>query len=153
MGKISKTASSETEWPIGANLWWNDPFRIYPMTLICIQYCQWRWSASHIAIFIKQSIMKPFLNSQWAYLSQVSDTGSPEPLVSSPDPTGHVSYCYHWESVVRPSSLAFTFQSSPLKPLDQFGPNLAGIVLGWSPFRIVPDDPTHQPRWPPMLKI
>ena len=32
-------------------------------------------------------------------------------------------------------------------------PNLAGMVFGWSPFRIVSNVPAHQPRWPPWLKI
>jgi len=27
-------------------------------------------------------------------------------IISSPDPKGHVSYCYHWASVVR---LSFAF--------------------------------------------
>ena len=52
-------------------------------------------------------------------------------IISSPDTKGHVS----------------------LKPLCQFGSNLAGMVFGWSPFRIVSDDPACQPRWPPWLKI
>ena len=44
-------------------------------------------------------------------------------------------------------------KSFSLKPLCQFGPNLAGMVLGWSPLKVVSDDPAHQPRWPPWLKI
>ena len=39
-----------------------------------------------------------------------------------------------------------------LKLLGQSGPNLGGMVLMWSPFRIVSDDIDHQPRWPPLLK-
>ena len=35
------------------------------------------------------------------YYTQVSYTGSWEPLVSSSDPKGHVSYCHHRASVVR----------------------------------------------------
>ena len=35
---------------------------------------------------------------------------------------------------------------SPLKLLGQLGPNFNGMVLRWSPFRIVFDDPTRQPR-------
>jgi hypothetical protein len=32
-------------------------------------------------------------------------------------------------------------KSSPLKPLNQIKANLAGMVLGWSPFNIVSDSP------------
>ena len=39
------------------------------------------------------------------------------------------------------------------KLFGQLGPNFGGMVLGWSPFRIVSDDPAHQSRWPPWLKI
>ena len=39
-----------------------------------------------------------------------------------------------------------------LKLLGQSGPNLGGMVLIWSPFRIVSDDIGTQPRWPPLLK-
>ena len=34
-----------------------------------------------------------------------------------------------------------TFKSFPLKPLNQITPNLAGMVLGWVPFKIVSDSP------------
>jgi hypothetical protein len=33
-----------------------------------------------------------------------------------------------------------TFKSSPLKPLNQIKPNLAGMVPGWVPFKIVSDN-------------
>jgi hypothetical protein len=39
--------------------------------------------------------------------------------------------------------------SSPQKPLGQLLPNFGGIVLGWSPSKIVSGDPDFQPRWPP----
>ena len=61
-------------------------------------------------------------------------------MISSPDPRGHLSYCYHWASVVR-LSLTFCTLTTPLKPLGQFEPNFGGMVLGWSPFRIVSDNP------------
>ena len=38
---------------------------------------------------------------------------------------------------------SITFKSSPLKQLNQIKANLAGMVLGWSPFNIVSDSPTH----------
>ena len=59
-------------------------------------------------------------------------------------------------SVVRPSvnfshfnQLLWTY----LKPLGQFEPSFGGMVLGWSPFRIVSDNPSHQPRWLLLPKI
>ena len=36
---------------------------------------------------------------------------------------------------IRPSYV-FTFKSSPLKPLNRIKPNLAGMVLGWVPFKM-----------------
>jgi hypothetical protein len=38
-------------------------------------------------------------------------------------------------------------------PLGQFEPNFDGMVLGWSPFRIVSNNSPRQPRWLPLLKI
>ena len=40
-------------------------------------------------------------------------------------------------------------RSSPLKPLNQIKPNLAGMV----PFKIMSDSHALHPRWPPLLKI
>ena len=40
-------------------------------------------------------------------------------------------------------------KSSPHKRHGQLNPNFAKMVLGWSSFRIVSDDPTRLPRWPP----
>ena len=34
------------------------------------------------------------------------------------------------------------FKFSPLKPQNQIKPNLAGMVPGWVPFKIVSDSPT-----------
>jgi hypothetical protein len=42
---------------------------------------------------------------------------------------------------------------TPLKPLGQFEASFGRMVLGWSPFRIVSDNPLCQPRWLPLLKI
>ena len=44
-------------------------------------------------------------------------------------------------------------KSSPLKPLNQIKPNLAGMVPGWVPFKIVSDSPALHSRWPLLLKI
>ena len=44
-------------------------------------------------------------------------------------------------------------KSSCLKLLDQLGPNFGGMVLGWSPFRIVSVGPQVHPRWPPFTDI
>jgi hypothetical protein len=43
--------------------------------------------------------------------------------------------------VCRRTPQAFTFKYSPLKPLNQFTANLAGMVLCWVPFKIVSDSP------------
>ena len=44
-------------------------------------------------------------------------------------------------------------KSSPLKLLSQFQPNLAEMILRWSPFKIVSVSAVLYPRWPPLLKI
>jgi hypothetical protein len=44
------------------------------------------------------------------------------------------------------------FKSSPLKPLNQIKPNLAGMVPGWVPFKIVSNSPTLHSRWLLLLK-
>ena len=44
-------------------------------------------------------------------------------------------------------------KSSPLKLLNQFQPNFAEMILGWSPFKIVSVSAVLYPRWPPLLKI
>ena len=51
---------------------------------------------------------------------------------------GHVSFCITW----RPSS-----------SLNQIKPNLAGMVLGWSPFNVVSDSPSLHSKWLLLLKI
>ena len=47
----------------------------------------------------------------------------------------------------------FLKKSSPQKLLSQFMPNFGEMVLRWSSFRIVSDDPAHQPRWPPLPNL
>jgi hypothetical protein len=49
--------------------------------------------------------------------------------------------------------LAEILDSFPLKPLNQITPNLAGMVLGWIPFKIVSDSPALHSRWLLLLKI
>ena len=44
-------------------------------------------------------------------------------------------------------------KSSPLKLLCQSQPNVAEMILGWSPFKIVSVSTVLYPRWPPLLKI
>jgi hypothetical protein len=46
-----------------------------------------------------------------------------------------------------------TFKSSPLKPLNQIKPNLAGMAPGWVSFKIVSDRPALHSRWLLLLKI
>ena len=43
--------------------------------------------------------------------------------------------------------------SNLLKPLNQIKPNLAGMVPGWFPFKIVSNSPALHSRWPLLLKI
>jgi hypothetical protein len=38
-------------------------------------------------------------------------------------------------------------KSSPLKPPNQIKANLAGMVLGWSPFNSVSDSPALHSKW------
>ena len=69
---------------------------------------------------------------------------------------GHVSFCHHLASVVvRPSVVRrkLPFNSSPLKPLNQIKPNLAGMVPGWVSFKIGFDSPALHSRWLLLLKI
>ena len=40
-----------------------------------------------------------------------------------------------------------------MQPLNQIKPNLAGMVPGWVPFKIVSDSPALHSRWPLLLKI
>jgi hypothetical protein len=49
--------------------------------------------------------------------------------------------------------LIITFKSFPLKPLNQIKPNLAGMVIGWVPLKIVSDSPALHSRWLLLLKI
>jgi hypothetical protein len=49
--------------------------------------------------------------------------------------------------------MKFKKKSSPLKLLSQIKPNLAGMVPGWVPFKIVSDSPALHSRWPLLLKI
>ena len=44
-------------------------------------------------------------------------------------------------------------RSSPLKPLSQFKPNLAWIILMGFPLKIKSDSHAIHPRWPLLLKI
>jgi hypothetical protein len=44
----------------------------------------------------------------------------------------------------------FARESSPLKPLSQIKPNLAGMVPGWVTFKIVSVSAVLYPRWPPL---
>ena len=55
-------------------------------------------------------------------------------------------------------SVKFFFQPiytdyANLKPLNQIKPNLAGMVLGWSPFNVVSDSPALCSKWLLLLKI
>jgi hypothetical protein len=58
--------------------------------------------------------------------------------------------CQVWFNLVQ---RLITFKSSPLKSLNQIKANLAGMVLGWSPFNIVSDSPALHSKWLLLLKI
>jgi hypothetical protein len=44
-------------------------------------------------------------------------------------------------------------KSSPLKLLSQSQPNIAEMILGWSPSKIVSGISDLRPRWPPQLNL
>ena len=53
----------------------------------------------------------------------------------------------------RPSSVCKLFQKSSPKPLDQFKPNLAWIILRGFRLKVMFDSHVLHPRWLPLLKI
>ena len=61
-----------------------------------------------------------------------------------------------WAIVItwRPSSVCKRFQkSSPLKPLGQYKPNLAWIILKVFPLKAMSDSHVLHPRWAPLQKL
>jgi hypothetical protein len=50
-------------------------------------------------------------------------------------------------------AVGHNFEMGLLKPLNQITLNLAGMVLGWVPFKIVSDSPALHLRWLLLLKI
>jgi hypothetical protein len=52
-----------------------------------------------------------------------------------------------------PCSCSLNLSSFCLKPLNQIKPNLARMVPGWVPFKIVSDSPALHSRWLLLLKI
>ena len=66
-------------------------------------------------------------------------------------PVWAIAITWRPSSVRRPSKL---FQkSSPLKPLGQFKPKLAWIILRGFPLKVMSDSHALHPRWPSLLKI
>jgi hypothetical protein len=66
----------------------------------------------------------------------------------------HLTQRVMWAIAItwRPSSVCKLLKkSSPLKPLGQFKPNLAWIILRGFPLKVMSDDPADQPSWPPCL--
>jgi hypothetical protein len=43
--------------------------------------------------------------------------------------------------------------SSPLKLLSKSQPNIAEMILGWSPSKFVSGISDHRPRWPPQPNL
>ena len=66
---------------------------------------------------------------------------------------GHVSFCYHLASVIHRTWSTFTFKSSHLKTLNQIKANMAGMVLGWIPFKVLSNSLALHSRWLLLLKI
>jgi hypothetical protein len=61
-------------------------------------------------------------------------------------------HCQVWLNLVpRFQRKSYDNNSSPLKPLNQIKPNLAGMVLGRVPFTIMYDSPALHSRW--LLRI
>jgi hypothetical protein len=58
-----------------------------------------------------------------------------------------------WFSGFRGEDLNVIFYQNPLKPLNQIKPNMAGMVPGWVPFKILSDSPALHSRWLLLLKI
>ena len=54
---------------------------------------------------------------------------------------------------IEKSGMKLKKKSSPLKLLSQSQPNLAEMILGWSPFKLVSVSAVLYPKWPPLLKI
>ena len=48
---------------------------------------------------------------------------------------------------VCPSSVSFSHFNFPQKPLSQFRPNFAGMVLGWPPFKSLSNSHALHLRW------
>jgi hypothetical protein len=44
-------------------------------------------------------------------------------------------------------------KKSSLKLLNQSQPNFGGMLLGWSPSKIMSGDPDFRPRWPPQPNL
>jgi hypothetical protein len=59
----------------------------------------------------------------------------------------------HFGVIALFSSVCKLFQKSSLKPLDQFKPNLARIILVGFPLKFMSDNHVFHPTWPPLLKI
>ena len=104
-------------------------------------------------------ILEPWLernNSQvLLYFPAQYRMNEPCNLFSAPEPKAQVHYCDHVLSVVRlssvrrPSSLTFTFSTSPLIPLNRIQGNLTGSKISKSSTKFVFFGPIGKTRWPP----
>jgi hypothetical protein len=78
---------------------------------------------------------------------------SAERKISQKNPEYMLNYSLPCSCKIRHILIKDHFKSSPLKPLNQIKPNLAGMVPGWVPFKIVSNSPTLHSRWLLLLKI
>ena len=78
---------------------------------------------------------------------------------SSPDPKGHLSYCYHYAYVVRCRHKPLKSLSFPLKPMGKFEPNLQRLVFSGSFSELYPmippanQDGRHLIKWKSLKTI
>jgi hypothetical protein len=106
------------------------------------------WAKCHFIYYILRSYC--WRHEFFEILPRIGNNMCP-PFFSSSNPKGHVSFCHHFASVVRPSTITKTY--SPLKPLGHLRPNFGGMVRKWSPSKIVSGSPDLQPTWSLLLKI
>jgi hypothetical protein len=117
-------------------------FFFISITKVCVLFII-KAPTFHSTVWSKYTFIYFYLNQtgidERNYMGSVYFFSSPS-LICMVVFQGYVSICHHLASVCR-TPQAFTFKYSPLKPLNQFTANLAGMVLCWVPFKFVSDSP------------